>query len=166
MKVYIGKYRENAGRAVTIKIDPYDTWNLDNTLAMIIAPCLRQLKETKHGAPFVDDSDVPDELKSTSAPPKENDYDIDNNHFKRWDYVLDEMIWAFEENLKDWEDQFYSGEADFQTKETEINGETVYEMIHGPNHTLKLDKEGYEKHYARMRNGFRLFGIYYTGLWD
>jgi len=27
---------------------------------------LKQLQETKHGGPFVDDDDVPDELKSTS----------------------------------------------------------------------------------------------------
>jgi hypothetical protein len=57
---------------------------------------LKQLKETKHGAPFVDDEDVPEELKSTSAPPKKDDWDVDDNHFKRWDYVMDEMIYAFE----------------------------------------------------------------------
>jgi hypothetical protein len=33
------------------------------------------IKKDKHGAPFVDDEDVPEELKSTSAPPKENEYD-------------------------------------------------------------------------------------------
>ena len=53
---------------------------MDHTLAMIIVPMLKQLKETKHGAPFVDDEDVPEELKSTSAPAKENDWDTDDNH--------------------------------------------------------------------------------------
>ena len=50
-------------------------------------------------APLVDDEDVPEELRSTAAPAKENDWDVDENHFKRWDWVLDEMIWAFEQAL-------------------------------------------------------------------
>jgi molybdopterin molybdotransferase len=48
-----------------------------------------------------DDIDVPEELRSTSAPPKENEYDTDANHFARWDWVMDEMIFAFEYQLKD-----------------------------------------------------------------
>ena len=83
-------------RIIYVKIDKYDTWNMDSTLKHIIVPMLKQLKETKHGAPFVDDEDVPEELKSTSAPPKKDEWDVDDNHFKRWDYVMDEMIYAFE----------------------------------------------------------------------
>jgi hypothetical protein len=83
-------------RIVYVKIDRYDTWSMDSTLRYIILPMLKQLKETSHGAPFVDDEDVPEELKSTSAPPKKDDWDVDENHFKRWDYVMDEMIYAFQ----------------------------------------------------------------------
>ena len=79
-----------------VKIDRYDTWSMDSTLAPIILPMLKQLKKDKHGAPFVDDEDVPEELKSTSAPAKENEYDTDAHHFARWDWVMDEMIFAFE----------------------------------------------------------------------
>jgi hypothetical protein len=80
---------------------------MDNTLALIILPMLRQLKDSKYGAPNVDDEDVPENLRSTSAPPKINKWDIDANHFKRWDYLLDEMIYAFEcEVDPEWEDQF------------------------------------------------------------
>ena len=88
-------------RKIKIKIDKYDTWSMDSTLAHIILPMLKQLKETKHGAPHVDDKDVPKELRSTSAPPKKNNWDVDANHFKRWDWVLDEMIWSFEQKLSD-----------------------------------------------------------------
>ena len=88
-------------RKIKIKIDKYDTWSMDSTLAYIITPMLKQLKETKHGAPCVDDKDVPKELRSTSAPPKKNNWDVDANHFKRWDWVLDEMIWSFEQKLSD-----------------------------------------------------------------
>ena len=75
-----------------VKIDRWDTWSMDYSLSFIVVPMLKQLKETKHGAPFVDDEDVPEELKSTSAPPKENDYDTDENHFKRWDWALNETV--------------------------------------------------------------------------
>ena len=99
-----------------VKIDRWDTWSMDHTLADIILPMLKQLQETKHGSPFVDDEDVPEELKSTSAPPKKEEYDTDDNHFKRWDWVLDEMIFAFECKVDDsWEEAFRSGKIDHKT---------------------------------------------------
>jgi len=88
-------------RITYVKIDKWDTWSMDHTLALVILPMLKQLHADKHGAPNVDDEDVLEELKSTSAPPKEDVWDVDANHFKRWDYILDEMIWAFEYKLKD-----------------------------------------------------------------
>lgn len=153
-------------RTLSVHIDRWDTWSMDNTLAHIILPMLKQLKANKHGAPLVDDEDVPEELKSTSAPPKENEWDTDENHFKRWDYVLDEMIFAFETkagNLQDWEDQFHSGEYDFEWIKQEDGN---FLMEHGSNHTAEWDKEGQKAYQERISNGFRLFGKYYEGLWD
>ena len=46
-----------------VKIDRWDTWSMDHTLAFIILPMLKQLKADKHGAPFVDDEDVPEHLR-------------------------------------------------------------------------------------------------------
>ena len=153
-----------------VKIDRWDTWSMDHTLADIILPMLKQLKETKHGAPFVDDEDVPDELKSTSAPPKENEYDTDDNHFKRWDYVLDEMIFAFECKVDNsWEEKFRSGEIDHKTvacKWDMLGKATMYEWIDGPNHTYEIDIDGMQLVQKRISNGYRLFGKYYEGLWD
>ena len=139
-----------------VKIDRWDTWSMDYTLSFIVVPMLKQLKETKHGAPFVDDEDVPEELKSTSAPPKENDYDTDENHFKRWDWALNEMIWAFEQNLDtNSEDKFFD-HSDVSNKHD----------ILGQIHKIKIDQEGLKIHQDRKANGFRLFGKYYSGLWD
>ena len=84
-----------------VKIDYWDTWSMDHTLSYIIVPMLKQLKATKHGAPYVDDEDVPERLRSTNAKPKENDWDTDEFHFDRFDWVLDEMIWAFEQKTID-----------------------------------------------------------------
>lgn len=161
-------------RKIKVKIHNYDTWNMDKTLCYIIVPLLKQLKETKHGAPFVDDIDVPKHLKSTSAKKltkKQKDQgEVDGLHFKRWDYVLDEMIWAFEQDCIDWDSQYYSGESDFiweAINPDEPNEEKqLYEMKTGPNHTFKVDKEGRDKHYERMKNGRLLFAKYYDGLWD
>ena len=153
-----------------VKIDRYDTWSMDSTLADIILPMLKQLQKDKHGAPFVDDEDVPEELKSTSAPPKENEYSTDDNHFKRWDYVLGEMIFAFECKVDDtWQEKFSSGEIDHKTVACnwDENGKaTMYQMVDGPNHTYKLDMDGMQEVQKRITNGYRLFGKYYEGLWD
>lgn len=157
-----------------VKIDYWDTWSMDHTLAPIILPMLRQLKATKHGAPLVDDNDVPEELRSTSAPAKENEWDTDANHFLRWDWVLDEMIFAFECKVDDsWQDAFCSGEHDLTWIPVDKDGNEVpkgehrhYKMVHGPNDTYKCDYEGMQKVQERISNGFRLFGKYYEALWD
>ena len=52
-------------RTIKVHIDRWDTWSMDHTLAPIILPMLVQLKATKHGAPQVDDKDVPKELHMT-----------------------------------------------------------------------------------------------------
>jgi hypothetical protein len=129
---------------------------MDSTLSYIIHPMLVQLKETKHGAPFTDDDDVPKELRSWMAGPKENDYDTDGNHFKRWDYILDEMIWAFAQELKDDdEDEFFDHSESSEVKDW---NEKMSK--------LKVDYAGLEAHQKRKANGYRLFGKYYQNLWD
>ena len=157
-----------------IKIDRWDTWSMDHTLGMIALPMLKQLKTTKHGSPFVDDEDVPEELRTTSAPPKENEYDIDDNHHKRWEWAINEMIFAFEHRLDDsWQDAYRSGEIDFKWIPVDKAGNEVpkgehkyYQMADGPNHTYKCDYDGMKVVENRIQNGFRLFGKYYQGLWD
>lgn len=165
MKVHIGKYpkQPNKERKIKIQIDPWDTWGMDHTLALIIHPMLIQLKNTKHGYPFTDPEDAPHIGEGT----RENDYDFDSNAEVRWDWILDEMIWAFSQIVdEDADSQFHSGEIDFETKEVEINGEKLYEMVHGPNHTHKFDKEAWEKWSERKNNGLKLFGKYFQALWD
>jgi hypothetical protein len=93
MKVKIGKYPSHRfyhnwfgyspKQTTSIKIHDYDTWNMDHTLALVILPMLKQLKETKHGYPH--------ELSE-----------------EEWDNILDEMIWAFKQKCRDnWEDDYY-----------------------------------------------------------
>lgn len=127
-------------RKIKIRVDDYDIWSADATLRLIILPVLRKLKAAKAGAPWVEDEDVPEELKSTSAPPKENEWDVDDNHFKRWDWVLNEVIWAFEIEEPGWDDAYYGEDAP--------------------------DMAGLKKVEGRIANGHRLFGKYYGSLWS
>lgn len=153
-----------------VKIDYWDTWSMDHTLGQIALPMLKQLQGKKHGAPWVDDEDVPEELKSTSAPPKENEWDTDDNHFKRWDWVMNEMIFAFEHHLdKEWEEAYSKGKWSTRSEacEWDENGKAkLYKMVHNDDHTHETDFEGLKLVHERIRNGFRLFGKYYQNLWD
>ena len=154
-----------------VKIDEWDTWDMNSTLSMIILPMLKQLNATKHGAPITDDADVPEGLRSTDVPPMENEWDTDENWFKRWDWIMGEMIWAFEQNHPDcdWEHQYYSGVHDtsFRAIEWGADGKALlHEQVKGPNDTFKIDTEGMNKHQERINNGMKLFGKYYQGLWD
>lgn len=153
MKVFIGPYPEgDEEQKVDVEIHNYDTWSMDHTLAYIIVPMLQQLKKTKDGSPDVDMSDVPEELRVDDA--ERNPYDTDEKWHDRWDYVLDEMIWAFEQKNIDWEAQYY--------------GEWVEDPSVEPlgGYVVNSDMEGRKKHQDRMTNGFRLFGRYYENLWD
>ena len=152
-------------RTIKIHIDKWDTWGMDHTLALIVLPMLKQLKATTHGAPYVDLKDVPKELHGKKLTKKQKDNgEVDESHFARWDWVLDEMIFAFDSKVNDeWEEQFETGENDIQWKKLE-NGNS--EMIRGPNDTKVYDWEGRKKYEERISNGFRLFGKYYQNLWD
>jgi hypothetical protein len=130
-----------------VKIDKWDTWSMDCTLGNIILPMLKQLKETNHGYHLVDLEDVPVELRSITHEEYDNQLYFDwyqDKQFEdlgsaRWDWVMNEMIWTFEQLVNDTDEQFF------------ING---------------YDREGLKRHETRMANGFRLFGKYYRGLWD
>jgi hypothetical protein len=138
-----------------VKINHYDTWSMDHTLADIILPMLKQLKATKHGSPAVDDEDVPFELRSYCAWPVES-WETDTNWHKRWEYVLDEMIWAFEQKVNgDDESPYFDHGENWDTKPWDKDYEPP-----------KIDWAGLKAHQERRANGFRLFGKYYEGLWD
>jgi len=114
---------------------------MDHTLAPIILPMLKQLKETKHGAPNVDAEDVPINLRATEKDVLKYKElgETDPDFFKRWDWVLDEMIYAFD---------------------CKANKDEVYMRFDSK------DRIAMEKEQERISNGFRLFGKYYESLWD
>jgi hypothetical protein len=147
---------------------------------------LKQLKGQKHGAPNVDWEDVPRELRPSKEELQEYNHngETDPNFFKRWDWVMDEMIWSFQHEVDDdWEKMFFSDEEPqyeiqelvykgvgpaqlrlFPNEDGETEDYELYEMVRSA--PSRFDKEGYRKYGERIQNGFRLFGKYYQSLWD
>ena len=158
MKIKIGNYptyrfyhrwlgRFAPKQKVSVKIDPWDTWSMDHTLACIVLPMLKQFKEIKQSSHQVDLKDVPESLHQS-----DNELEDDGVH-EQWDYIIDEMIWAFEQKCRDdWESDYYKYEDD-------TSKPFVYKLVW-------KDEKGKKAHQDRMTNGFRLFGKYYEGLWD
>jgi hypothetical protein len=160
-------------RVEYVKIDRWDTWSMDSTLATIVLPMLKQLKKDKHGSPIVELEDVPEYMRTSNTEDHSNQacfefYNEDTEKkgydlHDRWDWVLNEMIFAFESYSYDWEEKYRSGKHDIQWKKLE-DGHS--EMVSGPNDTYECDYEGMAKEQKRIDNGLRLFGTYYRGLWD
>ena len=148
-------------RKIKIKIDNYDVWSLDHTLALIIYPALVKLKEQKCGYFLVMDEDVPEHLQSKNGT-KDNEWDWDSLAEARCNYLFDELIWTFKQLQDDNdEEQFYD--------HSECEKQNMSDFINDLNNNvskLKVDREGLKKHHARIKNGTRLFGKYYQHLWD
>ena len=153
---------------IYVKIDRWDVWSLDHTLANVILPSLKMLRDIKHGSPMVDDEDVPVHLQSEAHKRRKKKlnkrgfntnelHSIDNEDstlHDRWDWVLGEMIWAFEQKMDDnAEDQFHD--------DNNARG-LPWEADYVPG---KFDVEGYQAWQKRKDNGFRLFGKYFEALW-
>ena len=152
-------------RKIKVRIDHYDTWGMDRTLALIILPMLKKL--CKHGAPLIDDEDVPEELRSTSAPPKENEWDTDDNHFKRWEWVLEQMIWSFEQCVDEtvgrnyYYDHYEEGEETQSSFISNLDMPEAYRRERG-----KFNKDKYKEYNDKVQVGLVLFGKYFRSLWD
>jgi hypothetical protein len=124
-------------RKVKIQIDKWDTWSMDYTLALITLPLLKQLKETKHGSTQVDLEDVPPEMRMTSTEDWDdqlvfdfyNDPELSKQNIQcdvhdRWNWVMDEMIFAFEFILDD--DNRYSHKFDQVVEDRVANGLSLF----------------------------------------
>lgn len=147
MKVEMGPYQDDdsvfEGRQISVRIDHWDTWSMDDTLAHIILPMLKQLKATKHGSPIVDDEDVPHLPKRQWSSNESAQYDMFaseeqdqlfwSQYETRWNWIMDEMIWTFETIISD---EYWEG--------------------------LQYERDIHE----RVQRGTTLFGKYYRGLWD
>jgi hypothetical protein len=179
MKVNIGKYpKKSIRRKINVQIDKYDSWSLDHTLALIIYPALLQLKASKQGVPseFVNDVGGEDYSQQDSFDfYKESHTEAFNEACKKWDEVLEKMIWSFGELIKDdYEQQYHHGKSEWDFVESDkmfpnpLSGvmEKTYQMVDKNPEAHWWDKEGQFLHEERMQEGFELFGKYFRNLWD
>lgn len=125
-------------RKVKAKIEPYDVWNADSTMAYVIYHILIKFQEeNKCSYAVVKDEDIPEFKKVFNR-----DFFLSDEEFEKakWGYVIDECIWTFEQLLPetDWEANYHSGN----------------------------DYEGYLKHSKKIQNGLILFAKHFQNFWD
>lgn len=169
----INRWANSRKRKIKIQVDGYDVWGLDHTLGIIITPLLKKLKEVKHGVPHVDDEDVPEHLRFMDGD-KVLPYDvIDRRHQTRWEWILDEMIWTFEQySMDDDTDQFHHNLDQLEMLFTPLEDGTPASTLNfnyqkdPTKPKYWVDEEGKKKHHERKQNGLRLFAKYYECLWD
>lgn len=179
MKVDIKKFPKGPGdRKISVTIDYFDSWNADNTLALIIYPLLLQLKATKHGVPneFANDIGGEDYVEQNSFDfYKESHAESFTEGIKRWDEVLEKMIWSFEQLVKqEYSDQYHHGTLDFNWIKTDktitnpLTGkvENTWQMVDKDPDAHWYDFEGHQLHEARIQEGLELFGKHFRSLWD
>ena len=177
---YLLKHRK---RKIKVRIDREDTWSMDNTLAYIVLPMLKQLKATKHGSPFVEPEDLPEHLRLTEREDKvfndghwdkelnasEEEIEAASNKFhSQWHWVIDQMIWSFEQEV-DEEDDYKHYYDPYEPGEIIIEADDDGDSLFDKEWRMKTGKFNSEKHetyYKRKQLGFTLFGKYYQALWD
>jgi len=174
----VNQVQKHKQQKVRVHVDDWDVYEAQTTFSYIILPVLERLREEKQGAPFVDKEDVPKELHDKKLTKKQKEQgEVGENHFKRWDYVLDAMIWSFREITQDkpGEEEFFTGKSDLIFTKTDVHGKEVsddydgviyHRMDRGPNDTQKVDWEGLQTYEDRIDYGLRMFGKYFRALWD
>jgi hypothetical protein len=177
MKVNLGKYKKDGDRRVEVEIEGFDTWSLDNTLAHIILPALIQLKSSKMGVPAAVVADIGgadyDSQDSFDFYKETHDEAFDEA-CKRWDLILDKMIWSFQQLiLDDWEAPYHHGKAEYGHEPCEdyvdpVTGKTekMFRMVDKNPEEHWYDINGHIEHEKRIQEGLELFGKYYRNLWD
>lgn len=178
MKVNIGKYPKGAGhQKIDVQIERHDTYSTDHTLAHIIYPMLLQLKDTKHGVP-AEFADVGGEDYSSQRCfdfYNETQREAFDEGCKRWDEILDKMIWSFEQLVKsDYDSQYHHGKPNWdwiKTDEKFFNPmtnklEETYQIVDKNPKEHWYDHEGHMLHEDRIQEGLELFGKYFRNLWD
>lgn len=177
MKVKLGKWNKRDHRKIDVEIENHDTWSLDHSLALIILPALIQLKDTKHGVPseFGDVGGAEYEQQLSFDFYKETNNWAFEESCKKWDEVLDKMIWSFQQlAIVDYDHLYHHGKAEYDWVKDDtmyknpVTGklEHTYKMLDKNPNDHYYDYVGNQLHEARVQEGLDLFAKYYRGLWD
>lgn len=142
MRVEIGDFAQDdeSERIINVQVDEWDTWNMDQTIALMVLPLIKKYKEEmeSRGMCFpgslysqVRESYNPDQNEILSE--EELEELVRDTCGNLWNEYVEAMIFSFEEAIEG-----YTGT--FDTKE-------------------------YQKYQQKIQDGFELFGKYFTSLW-
>lgn len=92
MKIRIKEPNNDGHQKSKVTIHDYDLWNLDYTLALVIRPALIQFRDKANGVSHIEACDLPPELAYSPSEARNHNYQLTTD---RWNWLMDEMIWAF-----------------------------------------------------------------------
>jgi hypothetical protein len=125
-----------------VKIDSWDTYNLDSSLAKIISKSIEKLIEDIEGYPTLvsQEANAPEGLEGVDL----------------WKWILNEMLFAMNEVAegKPGHDKFFDHSC-------VDNRASLNEQVS----QIKVDEEGLKAYEARVQNGCELLGKYFQSLW-
>jgi len=164
-------------RNVSIKLDPWDSWSADSTIATIAAPLLKQLQKNKHGIPgslYEGDEFDAAKIKRYNEILGNEDYSDEGKEQRDKDYaeaeaiwneIMNEMIFALEACYKE------DHEPNFWIEKPSPPEFVVHPGMPGYTEIVnrragKMDLEAYKAYHQRVQNGLVLFGRYFKHLWD
>lgn len=174
MKIRIGPYPKHPGkqRKIRVKIQRWDTWSLDHTLALIIHPALIAFRASAPGVPgcfTVEGAQTKSAFKAAQHA---------------WHGILDEMIFAFGEIATNYpgRDQASARRAAMVAAPPAVVSKKVSAKITAktrsssrsgggtparvvPTVVAPPPSEPLEAYEARIEHGLALFAKYYTALW-
>lgn len=149
------------------KCSTQDAWNLDGTLSPIILAGLKAFKEMdRHGLPSKALKEM--EKSGVIGKPDENFVYSDEDMEKasvEWEIILDKMIYAFNtDNEPDISD--YDFTIKMVEKEKLPNGSISMDFnVIGEAESKRYDEDTKDNK-ERSEEGFELFGLYFSSLWD
>src|SRR3990170_2491563 len=163
MKVNISNYKSHKvikKRKEEVRIDEWDTFSLDHTLALIIYPALVKFKEARKKMPGVSSPffEYGDELDEHGHHTRK----ALNIAEKRYIKFINECIWAFGEIARNnpGEKKFFKKNGKKRkTKKLENGGSEIIET------GLDFDKEGHTKYYKRLEAATEAFGKNFQTFW-
>lgn len=151
MFVYINEYGDN--QVVDVKLDKFDTWNADWSLAQVIYPVLIQLRETNQGSCQMDDEDCDPLIRHLDV-------------HEKWDWALGEMAWAFAQSFDDYGSNDMIRETEILHGKMFADGDVDTWLLDSAKKMYadyEWERDVYQK---RITRGRMLFAKYYSGLWD
>lgn len=150
-----------------VKVDYWDAWDFSTTLAPIVLPMLKTLKENKHGYGFIECEDAPEYLTPPKSLQDETLTCYDYLAQYRYEWLIDELIWTFEQLLPsaDWESLYRTGESELDLNIREEDKGKEFTELRWKK-VAEIDWDGRKAHEERIQNGLELFGKYFRTLWD